>query len=454
MEWSTATFRALPPDLRVDAEYYAPQYLQDSALFDTEVIPLEDAADVSDGNHLSISDSFADQGVRYLRGQDLTDFFVSDADPIYIPQREYRRLSRSHIFPGDVLLGIVGTIGSVALVTNRFRELTANCKIAILRPKVVTSEYLAAYLASSIGQGEIKRRIRGSVQTGLILPDIRTLPVPIPSPTTEERVQRFVQTAFVQRQRGIDLQAEAEGTLLSAVGIANTSFANKLFEVATFSETKSQSRLDSEFFQPKFHQLNRRLDHVCRSLQCSTIGKLSEPLRYGTSEKLEYVDRGIPFLRIADLRDRRFDLATVLRIPPGALKIVASATVRYGDVLVSRSGTLGIAVPIPAELDGAVFGSYFIRIRPDQSRLDPEFLALYLNSECGALQVERLTTGGVQTNLTIPAIEQFRIVLGDLSWQKKFVNLVARSQEAKNLSTEALKSAIATAGTTSIGVDS
>jgi hypothetical protein len=327
-EWGLATFRHLPSDLRIDAEYYAPKYLQDSLVDHEKVIPLEQAAHVSDGNHLSISDRFTDTGVRYLRGQDLTDFFVSDDDPIYIPQAQYRDLSRSHIFPGDVLLGIVGTIGSVALVTDRFAKLTANYKIAILRPKIVSSEYLAAYLASNIGQAEIKRRIRGSVQTGLILPDIRTLPVPLPVPAIDKEVQRLIRTALAQRQRGIALQAEAEGDLLSAIGIANTRFSNKLFEIASFFEAKAQARLDSEFFQPKFHRLNQRLDQACRILQCSTIGNLSAPLRYGTSEKLEYVERGIPFLRIADLRDRRFDLATVLRISREVLKTLAKSVSR------------------------------------------------------------------------------------------------------------------------------
>jgi hypothetical protein len=38
---------------------------------------------------------------------------------------------------GDVLLSIVGTIGSVALVTEKYQHLTGSCKIAIIRPKSV-----------------------------------------------------------------------------------------------------------------------------------------------------------------------------------------------------------------------------------------------------------------------------------------------------------------------------
>jgi len=36
-------------------------------------VELRKVADVSDGNHLSIAEDFVEEGVRYLRGQDLSE---------------------------------------------------------------------------------------------------------------------------------------------------------------------------------------------------------------------------------------------------------------------------------------------------------------------------------------------------------------------------------------------
>src|SRR5882757_897375 len=131
-------------DLRWDAEHYRPEYISQAlAIASRTTKPLWRAAEVSDGNHLSIAEEFCDEGVRYLRGQDLSDFFISDTDPIYIPERSYYGLTRSHMFPGDVLVGIVGTIGTVGLVTDRHEKLTGNCKLAIIRPKSLPGEYIA-----------------------------------------------------------------------------------------------------------------------------------------------------------------------------------------------------------------------------------------------------------------------------------------------------------------------
>ena len=70
-------------------------------------------AHVSDGNHFSISDDFAEDGVPYYRGQDVTGrFFVETASPIHITRASYDRkhMERSYLKRGDVLLSIVGTI--------------------------------------------------------------------------------------------------------------------------------------------------------------------------------------------------------------------------------------------------------------------------------------------------------------------------------------------------------
>jgi hypothetical protein len=130
--WSSVQVDDLSKDFRLDAEHYKPEYLtQERATTKRRSVELQTVADVSDGNHLSIAEEFSESGVRYLRGQDLSDFFISDADPIYIPERIYGTLTRSHMLAGDVLVGIVGTIGSVGLVTKRHGNLTGNCKLAI-----------------------------------------------------------------------------------------------------------------------------------------------------------------------------------------------------------------------------------------------------------------------------------------------------------------------------------
>jgi len=250
--WSSVEVNGLSKDFRLDAEHYQPEYLaQERATNKRRSVELQTTALVSDGNHLSIAEEFSESGVRYLRGQDLSDFFVSDADPIYIPEKIYRTLPRSHMLAGDVLVGIVGTIGSVGLVTKRHGNLTGNCKLAIIRAQSLPAEYIAAYLTSRIGQNEIQRRIRGAVQMGLILPDLKTLPIVVPTDKERETIVSLVRDAEVSREHSRKLVAEAESLLLDSIGLSDVSFSENFFYERHFSEFSAASRMDAEYFSPR-----------------------------------------------------------------------------------------------------------------------------------------------------------------------------------------------------------
>jgi len=68
----------------------------------------------------------------------------------------------------------------------------------------------------------------------------------------------------------------------------------------------------------------------------------------------------------------------------------------------------------------------------------PEFLTLFVNSCAGQIQVEGKTTGGVQTNLTIPAIESIQIPVGPIKWQTGFVEIIERALTARARARELL----------------
>lgn len=428
--WSVVRRSRLTSNIRVDSEYYQPVYLvQEAKIAALHPKPLSDLAFVSDGNHMAISDKFTDSGVRYLRGQDLSDFFVSDANPICIPYSEYQKLQRSHMKPGDVLLSIVGTIGSVAIVTDKYPHLTGSCKIAIVRPKSVNPYYFATYLASRVGQDQIARRIRGAVQQGLILPDLKEFPVPIIDDRQVDEIEGLVRESRKRWEEADVLYAEAEALLLAELGLHGLDLSHQPTYTQNFSQAWAAGRLDAEYFQPKYYRILAGISSITerKGWPVRRIDQISGPLKYGTSTKLEYLREGVPFLRIADVSGRRFSLDSIQYISETQAKQEQEASVKTGDVLVSRSGTLGLAVAIPEYLKNAVFGSYFIRVRADSSQVIPEYLALFINSSVGGAQVDRLSTGAIQTNLTIPAIESIHVPVPPLNIQKIMVRKVLDS---------------------------
>jgi hypothetical protein len=378
--WSSVEVANLSKDFRLDAEHYQPEYLaQEQATTKRRSVELRTIADVSDGNHLSIAEEFSESGVRYLRGQDLSDFFISDADPIYIPERLYNTLGRSHMYAGDVLVGIVGTIGSVGLVTKRHGKLTGNCKLAIIRANAIPAEYIAAYLTSRIGQNEIQRRIRGAVQMGLILPDLRTLPIVMPTDEESDGIVNLVKGAERNRERSRELIQDAEDLLTESVGLSALDFSESLFYQCDFSDLNAARRFGAEYFMP------------CKQRVFNALAEKSRgPLSMSYTSARDLFD---PISAIRGDLVRNFDLSDALNtvlddrvLPMPAIEVGSTKKkFRAGDVVISRlrSYLREIALVRITGSVPAVGSTEFIVLRPRAAMkgiMSQETLLVFLRS--------------------------------------------------------------------------
>jgi hypothetical protein len=419
--------------MRIDAEFFSKRHIRVAGLLrGARGQSIQDLASVSDGNHFAIADQFVESGVPYYRGKDVVGhFFIEQCAPHFITQKAYaaEHMRRSHLLRGDVLLSIVGTIGEASLVTAD-APATCSCKLAILRPRKVAPEFLAVFLRSELGRSQTDRFTRGAVQMGLLLEDMDQLFIARFSDPFEQRIRKLVETARQEFENANQSSANAEESLTSALGLRDWQTPEPLTYTRRASEAFAANRIDAEYFRPRYRALIKHLEKNAAAYRLRSIGEISAPLKYGCSDLLEYTDSGRIFLRIADLTNKRFEIESVLHVP-GNTAFRDSDVVQTDDVLISRSGTLGVAVPITPEFNGAAYGSYFIRTRIDRSVILPEFLVLFVNSLAGQLQVEGKTTGGVQTNLTIPAIESILVPVGSIMWQAQFVEIAERGHMAR-----------------------
>ena len=376
--WSEVAWSALTDDKRLDAEHYRPEYLRQEGVI--ESLPherLDAVADVTDGNHISIAEQFAESGIRYLRGQDLSDFFVSDSDPKFIPEATFRTLRRSHMKVGDVLLGVIATIGTVSLIADRFDKLTGNCKIAILRPHGIESEYLATYFASSIGQRELQRRARGTVQTGVILPDLKAMPIPLLDIATRSKVKKKVRDAYAQRKQAENAYAGAEALLESALGLEKLDLTPRLFYERPYADVQVASRFDAEYFQPPKTAVLDALAKMPGQPLCDqyqSIRQLWQPDTAGASDQV-----------------RNYDLTDALQpflddtVEPATRETIASTKkkLKPGDLVVSRLRHYlkEIAVVLAAGPIQMVGSTEFIVLRPQKGAVSVEALLVYLRSK-------------------------------------------------------------------------
>lgn len=141
----------------------------------------------------------------------------------------------------------------------------------------------------------------------------------------------------------------------------------------------------------------------------------------GVHKTPTYVREGVPFLSIKDISAGRLDFSNTKFIPEAEhVEINKRCDPSRGDVLFCRIGTLGRAVVVDTDRPFSLFVS--VGLIKLSGHVNPDYLALALNSPSAYLQYERIKAGGSHTNkLNLgamrsaivplpPAAEQTRIV--------------------------------------------
>lgn len=169
-----------------------------------QVKKLGDIFDVRDGTHES--PAYFDSGKPLLTSKNLSSNGTLNFDNIsYISQNDFESINRrSAVDVGDILFGMIGTIGNpVKVDTNDF----AIKNVALLKPKSVGSDYLIQYLRSQIIEKQFYQKNTGGTQKFIALGDIRTLKVSTPTKPEQEKIADFL-TAVDERIAASERECE------------------------------------------------------------------------------------------------------------------------------------------------------------------------------------------------------------------------------------------------------
>ena len=356
-ECSEIWFSELERTNRLDSEFYKKKSLKIvEFLKRMQAKPLTDYVDVSDGNHMGISNKFTDKGIPYYRGQDIHNFFIENANPICIDENTYNcsYMHRSHIKKNDILLSIVGTIGEVALVS-KDQKATCNCKLAILRPfDEKKAALIAIYLKTQYGFDQIDKFKRGAVQMGYLLADMDQILIPEFSTDIEDMVAKAVEKIkFLIDQSNLQY-ALAEKYLLKEIGIDMSSITNggvsKKWFVERFGAT---GRLDAEYYQPKYDNYEKQVLNYSRGH--TTPGAEFTLIK----TKCTYDKKEYPYVEIGDINigngSFEYNIVSIENLPANA-KIMTCK----GDLLVSTVRPYRGAVTILDKDDLLVSGAFTV----------------------------------------------------------------------------------------------
>lgn len=170
------------------------------------------------------------------------------------------------------------------------------------------------------------------------------------------------------------------------------------FSIIQKSQLEGAHRLDAEYFQPEYLKVTNKLSKIPHD----TLENISESLlsfgAYSLTSFIQWKESGIPFITAENVKEGFIDLENARFIDEKVDKILKKSRVYENEVLLTMSGKVGdaaVAVNIPSRINSNQ-DIVKIKLKKDYS---PYFLAVFLNSKFGRLQVLRLPVGSVQQHI-------------------------------------------------------
>jgi len=161
--------------------------------------------------------------------------------------------------------------------------------------------------------------------------------------------------------------------------------------------------------------------------QLSEVSTISRILGFETQEFVKYINEGVPYLRVQNVKQFQIDLSGVKRISFSAHMKLQRSQLKPKDVVMTITGRVGTVAVVPPEIKEANASQEIVRIRPREEILSPHYLAVYLNSEFGHQLIDRWQSGSVPSRARRTLIKNVRkipIIIPPKETQNRIVNEV------------------------------
>ena len=416
-------------DLRLESEYYNSEHI---------VFNSVQGCDIESFSQYGTSEDLNEEGKGFpiLRLNEFDSFFISKpskyCDLISKETFELLKLKKN-----DVLIcrtnGNPKYVGKAAIVPKNYEYAFASY-VYRLRPKtdIINSATLVSFLNSKYGRIEIEKYSMVGNQANFSPAKFRQIAIPILSKELNNKIEEIVYKSFELLEESKSLYSQAEDLLLGELGLKDWQPKNTLHTTKKFSDFAQSGRLDAEYYQPKYDEIEKELSKK-NTLEISKIGQICDK-NFSSIDNVEY-----KYIELADIgaygEITGCTMAIGSELPTRARRIV-----RKGDVLISSiEGSLQSCAIVPKEFDNALCSTGFYVMTPN--KINAETLLILLKSTVIQLLLKKGCSGTILTNISKDEFLKIKIPILPESIQTKIASLIQQSFECKAQSKQLLEDA-------------
>jgi type I restriction enzyme, S subunit len=281
-------------------------------------------------------------------------------------------------------------VGRLCVVPDTQERMIAAVDCTIIRFNIgrILPKFFICYSLFTEYAAQVDKLTTGTTRQRISRSNLGSVSVPVPPLAEQQRIVAILDQAF---------EGTATATANAEKNVAN---ARELFDRYLFAVLVSLG--DRGFSVP--------LEQACERVTVGHVGPMADA----------YKESGTPFLRSQNVRPFAIDLDEVKYIDDDFDLQLRKSQLRPGDVVIVRTGYPGTAAVIPDTLPAANCADLVI-VRP-RARLNPEYLAVFLNSPLGRTLVSGNLNGAAQKHFNVTAAKQALVPLQDVAEQARIVN--------------------------------
>ena len=405
-----------------------------------------------DGSHNPPSKR--ESGVPMLSARNVLNGQITFDGHRLISKEDFEREhTRTRISPGDVLLTIVGTIGRSAVVPASAKRFSLQRSVAVITPRGVLPKYLMYQFQAPFLQRHFEKNARGTAQKGVYLKTLGQTPILVAPLGQQELIVAEIEKQFsrldeavanlkrvkanLKRYKASVLKVAVEGCLVPTEAELSRQ-AGRSYQAATqLLKSNEQKSLTI----PTKRRAGRLwgAGHVPQ-LTPDELSKLPEGWTWAKVRQVgsdpenavqvgpmsmrsdDFKEAGVPVLNVGCVQWGRFDETKLNFLPEKIAGNFSRYRIQPGDVLFTRSGTVGRCAVAKSHQKNWLMTFHLLRARPNSNCCLPEYLRAVFE---GAAHIRRqtreasigTTRAGFNTNLLAyldvplpPMAEQQRIV--------------------------------------------
>jgi restriction endonuclease S subunit len=246
----------------------------------------------------------------------------------------------------------------------------------------------------------------------------------------------MVRSALQELKNSKIIYSQAEDLLLEELGLKDHKPIEELSYIVKLSDVKSAHRADAEYYQPKYEKIIEKI----KKQNVKLLGDLVSLRKGFEPGSDEYQNKGKLFIRVSNIskhglidKDQKYlgiELYQRLR---------KDFEPKIGEILLTKDATPGIAYVLKESIEGIIAGGILrLKVKED---IAGEYLALYINSIIGQMQIERDAGGSVISHWKPEQIKKLQVPISFKSTQQKIADLVLQSHQARREAKELLEKA-------------